>query len=216
VEPTFYPSPEPTTSPTSIPTNIPTEIPTAVPTYVPTGIPSGAPSPKPTFTPTVYPSGIPTEIPTESPTVLPTEFPTTGPTKAPTPKFYYSAYGCPVELYILDRWGDGWGGAILTATNAQYFSLPEEDIKGFFPAYGHYGKNSLIVINPLATSTLSVIDVVSGPPEEYWEVYWSVMIEGTVYAGSYDSSLTLNCLWRSYLDFEVEVIRTSSLLSDKW
>ena len=174
VQPSSKPSSAPTYSPTNTPTSQPTSIPSTIPTYMPSSTPSVQPSStptgQPTGTPTAYPSSVPSGKPTEIPTAIPTDFPSVSPTMSPTAKFYYSANGCPIEVYILDRWGDGWGGAILTASNAQYISLPDEEIHGFFPSYGHYGKSNLIVIDALATSTLSISDVISGPPEEYWEV----------------------------------------------
>jgi len=94
------------------------------------------------------------------------------PTAAPT-IFEYSRLGCPVELFFLDKFGDGWGeGVSFTAPGALFFNgqIIDPSITSYAPSVGQYGFYETVVVPPSSFVTFQVKSSRSTAVLEGWEV----------------------------------------------
>jgi len=125
---------------------------------------------------------------------------------APKPK---PAKGCPLDIYLMDKWGDGWNGAKLSVTGGP-------KAKAFSPKPGPASLATTVAVplTPLASSVISISDPKSGTPKEYWEVWWSFSLEGQVYVGGYDTEITLMCMWQSPTDYVIQVLEVKNAVED--
>ena len=76
-----------------------------------------------------------------------------------------------MEVKLLDRYGDGWSGARLSATYAEGVLGPQADGFGFSATPGAREETAVFVIAALARSTLTVSTWNEDPDlRERWEV----------------------------------------------
>lgn len=156
---------------------------------------------------------IKTAAPTFEPTTLPTYVPTSSrPTTKPTKSPIY-VKGCPLEVTLLDKFGDGWGSdAFFTATYSEYIDGPGNNGYGFnVPPKSLDASTGRIVIAPDAHSLLTVSTWNDVPPPAFWEIYWSVTVEGITYVGDYGSKITVHCDWKSETSYSLSVFNTKDL-----
>lgn len=126
---------------------------------------------------------------------------------APKPK---PMKGCPLEIYLMDKWGDGWNGAKLTVSGGP-------KAKSFSPKPGPsstLGTKVNIPLTPLASSVISISNPLSGTPKEYWEVWWSFSLDGQVYVGGYETVITLQCMWKSPTDYVIQVLEVNNAVDN--
>lgn len=125
---------------------------------------------------------------------------------APKPK---PLKGCPLEIYLLDKWGDGWNGAKLTVSGG-----PKPKAYSPKPGPSALANSVNVPLTPLASSVISISDPLSGTPKEYWEIWWSFSHEGQIYVGGYDTEVTLMCMWKSPTDYVIQVIEVKNAVED--
>jgi len=108
--------------------------------------------------------------------------------------------GCPIEIHLYDRWGDGWNNTRLTATNSKYIEGPaiprksgQKAVEGYTMPPGSTEGLAVIVINPDTEALLQVTTTVGSRSTESWEVLWSVQVQQKTYVLGFGSSIAIMC-----------------------
>eukprot|EP01041_Mallomonas_annulata_P011166 gene11166-23334_t len=119
--------------------------------------------------------------------------------------------GCPLDIYMMDKWGDGWNGAKLfvTSESGTTGSLAPKAFgksKSYSPKPLTSGTSVSVVLSPLVPSVISISSKKSEATKEFWEIWWSFSVDGTPYIGGYETEVTLMCLWQSPSDYVIQVV----------
>eukprot|EP00607_Mallomonas_marina_P007469 CAMPEP_0182416774 /NCGR_PEP_ID=MMETSP1167-20130531/1127_1 /TAXON_ID=2988 /ORGANISM="Mallomonas Sp, Strain CCMP3275" /LENGTH=475 /DNA_ID=CAMNT_0024589827 /DNA_START=211 /DNA_END=1638 /DNA_ORIENTATION=+ len=112
--------------------------------------------------------------------------------------------GCPLEVFMMDKFGDGWNGAKLTVAGG-----PKE--RTFSPGPYGSGLTVNVALSPLEESKIYVTSSSKGDPKEFWEVWWSFSVDDIPYVGGYETEITLMCLWQSPTDYVIQVVEVKNV-----
>lgn len=119
--------------------------------------------------------------------------------------------GCPLDVYLLDKWGDGWNGAkFATKTKTTHhvtgMNGGPKSVKTYSPKPKTGGQLLNLVLSTHEPTTLSITTKDGNNPKEYWEIWWSFTVEEKTYIGGYNTEITLRCLWESPISYVIQVI----------
>lgn len=182
--------------------------PSCTPSVVPSSWPSPGPSDPPTLDPSSFPTPAPVPVPSSEPTLQPSiSFSPTdnmSPTVSPT-----MLNGDCLEIYLVDKFGDGWSGAQLSVNHSGYSSLPpkpkskpkDKPKSKDKPKPISYDLFSSNVFSPSYDSNPMTFDICAsvdedkvwqrglyhfgivaasaGDIENSWEIYWRVTIRSS-------------------------------------
>lgn len=123
--------------------------------------------------------------------------------------------GCPLDISLLDKWGDGWKGAKLMAIDNSVPTGPKQrPPKSYAPKPGPSIRTVTLNLSPLAPTILSIATRSGSIPTESWEIWWGFTVDGKFYQGGYNTIISLTCLWESPSDYVIEVTKTEELVED--
>lgn len=130
-------------------------------------------------------------------------------TEDPKGKFHPSnngAGGCSLDVYLLDKFGDGWNGAAFIIQNKDFVEYRS-------PLPGTAGSVIRVILPVNQVSSLSVRGQ-NGPkvPKEYWDIIWSFHLHDNIYTGRYGTQINLKCINSPIDGFLTELLDASGLV----